>query len=130
MSRKRSETITDGELRLMRVLWAEQRATVGEVWAGLPGPDRPSYKSVQTLLRILEQKGYVRHEKDGRAFVYVPLIDRERARRGAVARLLRQFFDGRPGLLALNILEREQLDARELAEVKRLLKQAGRPRES
>lgn len=110
----------------MRVLWAEQRATVGEIWAGLPDVDRPSYKSVQTLLRILEQKGCVRHEKDGRAFVYTPLVDRERARSGAVARLLRQFFDGRPGLLALNILEREQLDERELAEVKRLIKQVKR----
>ncbi|MPY86902.1 MAG: BlaI/MecI/CopY family transcriptional regulator [Luteitalea sp.] len=110
----------------MRVLWLEGRATVGDVWAGLPDADRPSYKSVQTLLRILEHKGHVRHEKEGRAFVYVPLVDRERARRGAVARLLRQFFDGKPGLLALSILEREKLDARELAEVKRLIKQVTR----
>ena len=115
------DILTDGELRLMRVLWNEGRATVAGVWSGLPKRDRPAYKSVQTLLRILEDKGYVRHEKAGRAFVYVPLVDREGARGGAVARLLRQFFDDKPGALALNILERGQLEPGELTAIRRLL---------
>ena len=66
MARKQSTTLTDGELRLMRVLWSKARATVSEVVGALPDKRSPAYNTVLTLLRILERKGYVRHEKSGR----------------------------------------------------------------
>jgi len=69
MSRRKSATLTDGELRLMNVLWDKARATVRDVVAALPSPRRPAYSTVLTMLRILEEKGYARHEKRGRAFV-------------------------------------------------------------
>ena len=62
--------MTDGELRLMRVLWEKGQATVGEVVDALNTRPKPAYNTVLTLLRIMEKKGYVTHRKDGRAFIF------------------------------------------------------------
>ena len=121
MARKQSTTLTDGELRLMRVLWSKARATVSEVVGALPDKRSPAYNTVLTLLRILERKGYVRHEKSGRAFVYYPVIDRNWARRSAVKRLVSQLFDNSPGLLLMNVLEHDEVDAEELVQLRELL---------
>lgn len=121
MPRMRSATLTDGELRLMRVLWKRGSASVSEVRAGLPASRRPAYNTVLTELGILERKGYVRHTKSGRAFVYEPLVDRERVRRSAVRRLVSQLFDDSPGSLAVSILQHEQVDRSEIASLRRLL---------
>lgn len=107
----------------MQVLWKHGQGTVGEVVDALPGPRRPAYNTVLTMLRILEEKGYARHEKTGRAFVYLPVLDRDRAQRTAVKRLVRQLFDGSPGSLVLNVLEHEQVDAEEIARLRKLLKE-------
>ena len=77
VARRRSPALTDGELRLMQVLWDRGRATVGDVVDGIPGGEKPAYNTVLTILRILEKKGYITHEKDGRAHVYMPLIDQD-----------------------------------------------------
>jgi predicted transcriptional regulator len=121
MARTRSHTLTDAEARIMNVLWAKQRATVSEVMAALPRKPRPAYNTVQTLLRILEAKGYVAHEKAGRAFTYWPLVDRRVAREGAIRHLVARLFDGSPRLLLLNLLEDERLDAAELEHLKTLI---------
>jgi len=125
MARKRSAALTDGEVRLMRVLWERGRATVGDVVAGLRGPRKPAYNTVLTMLRILEHKGYVSHEKEGRAFVYVPLIDRTQARRSALSYLLNRFFDDSPELLVLNLLQHDDLGRDELRRVQELIEQRG-----
>ena len=122
MARKPSTTLTDGELKLMKVLWQRGEATVGEVVGALPARARPAYNTVLTMLRILEEKGYARHERSGRAFVYSPVLDRNKAQRSAVRRLVSQFFDDSPGSLLLNVLEHEQVDAEELDRLKKLLK--------
>ena len=121
MARTRSVTLTEGELRLMRVLWERGRASVSDIVAALPAKRRPAYNTVLTLLRILEQKGHVRHEKRGRAFVYSPIIGREQAQRRAVRRLVSQLFDGSPGSLAVDILEHDRVDADELKHLRQLL---------
>ena len=121
MARRKSATLTDGELELMRVLWAQGRASVGEVVQALPGDPPPAYNSVLTRLRILEQKGYAGHEKTGRAFTYYPLIDRRQARVHAVSRLVSQLFDGSPSQLVLNLLEQSQVDPAEIRRLKRVL---------
>jgi len=121
MPRRQSPTLTDGEARLMTVLWDKGRATVADVVAAL-GPKRSvNYSTVQTLLRILESKGYVTHEKEGRAFVYRPLVDERQARRRAVRHLVSRLFDNSPSLLVLNLLEDERIDPNELERVKKLL---------
>ncbi len=105
----------------MQVLWDRGRATVSEVVEVVPRKRPLAYNTVLTILRIMERKGYVRHEKKGRAFVYVPVIGRERARRSAVRHLITRFFEDSPGLLALSILEHEQVDPKELKRLRRLI---------
>jgi predicted transcriptional regulator len=124
--RRRSLALTDGEMRLMQVLWKKGRATVGDVWQALPGSRKPAYNSVQTLLRILEEKGYVRHEKEGRAFVYVPAVAKAEVRDTAISRLVGQFFDGKAGLLALNLVERGDVDEQELTRLKQMIRHQDR----
>ena len=121
MGRRRSATLTDGELRLMRVLWGRGPSTVGDVLESLEGPEGPAYNTVLTMMRILERKGYVRHRKQGRAFVFDPVIDQSHARRSALRHLLARFFDNSPGSLVLNVLEHEQVPDAELAELRQLI---------
>jgi predicted transcriptional regulator len=124
LARKKSPTLTEAELRLMEVLWAKRSATVGEVLAGLPENTALAYSTVLTTLRILEQKGHVSHAESGRAFVYSPLIEREEARRSATQQLVRRFFDNSPGLLALSLLEEENIDEQELERLKSLIERS------
>ena len=121
MARKRSSTLTDAELRLMNVLWDKGSATVGEVADGLPRGLPLAYSTVLTTMRILEHKGYVRHTKEGRAFVYHPVVNRGQASRNAVRHILSRFFRNSPELLVLNILEDEQMDAAELDRLRKLI---------
>ena len=114
MPRKKSAGLTDAELRLMEVLWKKGAATVSDVVDGLPKNVPLAYSTVLTTLRILENKGHVRHTKDGRAFVYHAVIRRDQARASAVTHLLRRFFEGSPELLMLNLIEGKKIDAREL----------------
>lgn len=108
----------------MHVLWDHPGATVGEVVEKIDGPAKPAYNSVLTILRILEKKGYVTHEKDGRAFVYSAVLDRQQARRGALSLMLSRFFNGSREALVMDLLGHEDVDADELARVKALLERA------
>ncbi len=108
----------------MHVLWDHPGATVGEVVEKIDGPAKPAYNSVLTILRILEKKGYVTHEKDGRAFVYSAVVDRQQARRGALSLMLSRFFNGSREALVMDLLGHEDVDADELARVKALLERA------
>jgi predicted transcriptional regulator len=108
MPRPKSPTLTDGELKLMRVLWERGEATVADVVQVLKSP-KPAYNTVLTLLRIMEKKGYVTHRKDGRAFIFFPAVGRADASRNALQTLVNRFFEGSTRLLMLNLLEDEQL---------------------
>jgi BlaI family transcriptional regulator, penicillinase repressor len=121
MARPKATTLTDAELRLMRVLWKQGRATIQEVMDGLDERPAPTYSSVSTILRILEDKGYAAREAAGRKFVYFPLVASQEARSAAVRQLASRFFDSSPKLLALDILEAEGLDAAELERLNRLI---------
>ena len=80
------------ERQILDVLYKAGRATAAEVQEAMPAP--PSYSAVRTLLRILEDKGHVRHEEDGARYVYMPTIERDRAKRSALRHMLNTFFDG------------------------------------
>ncbi len=121
---KKSPSLTDAELRLMEVLWEKGAATVSEVMESLPGDVPLAYSTLLTTLRILENKGHVRHTKEGRAFIYHPLIGRAKARESAVTHLLRRFFEGSPELLMLNLVEGRRIDARELARLRKRIEEA------
>jgi predicted transcriptional regulator len=117
--RPTSATLTEGELRIMRVLWDKGEGTVNDVVDSLKAKPKPAYNSVLTLLRILEKKRYVTHRKDGRAFIYKPVIARSDARRNALETLVNRFFEGSPKLLMLNLLEDERLSSREIEDLKK-----------
>ena len=121
MPPKKSPTLTEAELRLMEVLWQKGPATVLQILQDLPETAPLAYNSVLTTIRILEQKGYVKHVKDGRAHVYTPLIQREEATRSEIRRLVNRFFGSSHELLVLNILEDQTVDAKELKRLRKML---------
>ena len=123
MARKKSFNLTEAELRLMDVVWDKGAVTVGEVAAALTGEPILAYNTILTTLRILEQKGYVRHTKsrEGRAFVYRAVVGRKQASRNALRHLVRGFFANSPELLVLNLLDDGDLSQRELQSIRNLL---------
>ena len=121
MARKTSAALTDAEAEVMAVLWRLHRASVSDVVTAMNRTRAVTYSTVQTMLRILETKGYVTHDKVARAFVYVPVIDERQARRRALRHLVRRLFDGSPSLLVLNVLEDEDLDPAEREQLRKLI---------
>jgi predicted transcriptional regulator len=121
LGRKKSLNLTEGELPLMQVLWEKRHATVGDVVASLSADPPPAYSTVLTTLRILEAKGYVRHTKEGRAFVYEPVVVREEASRKALNTLVNRFFGGSCELLVVNLLKEETIGPAELRRIKKMI---------
>jgi predicted transcriptional regulator len=123
VARKKSLNLTEAELRLMDVVWDKGAATVGEVAAALTGEPILAYNTILTTLRILEQKGYVRHtnSREGRAFIYRAVVGRKQASRNALRHLVRGFFANSPELLVLNLLDDGDLSQRELQSIRNLL---------
>jgi predicted transcriptional regulator len=121
MARQPASALTDGEARVMAVLWRLQTATVADVVASLRERYALTYSTVQTMLRILEHKGYVAHEKVARAFVFRPVVDERQARRRALRHLIGRMFNGSPSLLVSNVLDDDEIDPAELEHVKRLI---------
>ena len=121
MPRPRSPALTDAEARVMSVLWQKERATVADVVAALKKKRPVSYSTVQTILRILEEKSYVSHEKVARAFIYRARVDERQARRRALKHLVARLFNGSPSLLVLNVLEDDQIEPQELSRLKKLI---------
>lgn len=121
MPRTQSATLTEAELRIMQVLWEKQSATVQQVLDALPRKRPLAYNSVLTIIRILEKKGYVRHVKDGRAHIYLPLLNQKEATRSEIRHLVNRFFQDSRELLVLNILEDEGVEAQEIERLRKLL---------
>lgn len=108
MARNRSDELSRRERQIMDVVYRRGRATAADVLADLPDP--PSYSAVRALLRILEEKGHLRHVEAGPRYVFQPTVPRERARASALDSMLATFFDGRPGLAAAALLDRGAAD--------------------
>ena len=124
MGRRKSLNLTEGELPLMQVLWEKGRATVGDVVAALPDDPPLAYSTVLTTLRILEAKGYLRHTKEGRAFLYEPIVVQEEASRKALDYLVNRFFGGSCEMLVVNLLKEESLGRAELRRIKRMISES------
>ncbi len=124
MPRRPSRSLTDAEARVMAVLWESQKASVADVVRALSKRRAVSYSTIQTILRILETKGYVAHDKVARAFIYRPLVDERQARRRALRHLASRLFKGSTSLLVLNVLEDERIDPDELRQMKKLIEDA------
>ena len=124
MPRKKSVALTDAEADVMAILWRLRKASVGDVVTAMKKTRAVTYSTVQTMLRILETKGYVTHDKVARAFVYEPVIDERQARRRALRHLVRRLFEGSPSLLVLNVLEDEEIDPAERERLRKLIERA------
>jgi predicted transcriptional regulator len=93
MTRKpKPNALSRRERQIMDILYKLERAAVGQVLSNLA--DKPSYSTVRAQLRVLEEKGHVRHEEHGLRYVYVPAVPRDVARRSALRHLVETFFDG------------------------------------
>jgi BlaI family transcriptional regulator, penicillinase repressor len=124
MARRRSVPLTEAEQRLMEIVWSAGPATVGQIVEAIPAAERPAYNTVQTIMKILERKGYVAHRAEGRAFVYQAVVDRDAAARTALSHVMQRFFGGSPRALALNLIEGDHLTEDELDELQRTITRA------
>ena len=121
MPPKQSTTLTEAELRIMEVLWRRGSGTVQQVLDWLPST--LAYNSVLTTIRILERKGHVKHAKEGRAYVYEPLIGREEATRSEIRHLVSRFFRNSREALLLNLLRDEEIDEGQIKHLRAFLEQ-------
>ena len=115
-------TLSRRERQIMDVIYRRGRATAAEVLDDLPDP--PSYSSVRSALRLLEDKGALRHEMDGPRYIYLPTVSRDRARRNALGHVVRTFFNDSAEQVVNSLVEDERLSADELDRLARLIAQA------
>jgi predicted transcriptional regulator len=118
MPRKRSNTLTEAELRIMRILWDRGESLVSDLVDSMPESTPLAYTSVLTTVRILEQKGYVVHRQEGRAFVYSPCVAEREASRSEVRHMLHRFFGNSRERLLLTLLGDEDVSPEELQRLK------------
>ena len=118
MPPKKSNTLTEAELRLMKILWRRGESAVTDLVAAMPDGESLAYNSVLTTIRILEQKGYVRHRQEGRAFVYRAAVAEEEASRSEVKHLMSRFFGNSRERLLLSLLGDEAISSEELRRLK------------
>jgi predicted transcriptional regulator len=123
MPPKRSNTLTEAELRLMKLLWERGESAVSDLVSGLADTTPLAYTSVLTTVRILEKKGYVRHRQEGRAFLYSPCVAEHDAGRGEVRQLLQKFFGNSRERLLLSLLGDDDVTPEELRRLKEAIAQ-------
>lgn len=117
-----TDPLSRRERQILDILYAKGSASAADVQAALPDP--PSYSSVRALLRILEAKGHARHEQQGTRYVYLPMVPRDRARRSALTRIVKTFFDGSAGQAAAALVDSGSLSDDELTKLSALIDRA------
>lgn len=123
MPPKPSNTLTQAELRLMKVLWTRGESSVADMTAACADGAPLAYTSVLTTVRILEQKGYVTHRQEGRAFLYSPSVAEQEASRSEVRHVLQRFFGNSRERLLLNLLGDDEISPEELRRLKEAIAQ-------
>jgi predicted transcriptional regulator len=124
MPPRKSITLTEAELRLMKLLWTRGESAVGELVAAMPEGETLAYTSVLTTIRILEQKGYVQHRQEGRAFVYWPCVEEHEASRSEIRHMMLRFFGNSRERLLLSLLGDDEIDPEELLRLKETIARA------
>ena len=116
------DTPTDRELEILKILWDRGASTVRDVYEIMRGRENIAQNTVQTFLRLMEEKHLVRHAVRGRAFVYQPLYTRQRI----VSRFVSSIFDGAVGELVLQALRLKKLSGREIEEIEAMIRHSRR----
>jgi predicted transcriptional regulator len=124
MPPKPSNTLTPAELRLMKILWVRGESAVSDIAAATAEDGPLAYTSVLTTVRILEQKGYVTHRQQGRAFLYSACVAEQEASRSEIRRVLERFFGNSRERLVLSLLGDQELSAEELRRLKMMIADA------
>lgn len=124
MPPKKSNTLTEAELRLMKILWRRGESSVTDLVTAMPESEPLAYNSVLTTIRILERKGYVEHRQDGRAFIYTPCVAEHEASRSEVRRVLSRFFGNSRERLLLSLLRDEEISPEELERLREAIRNA------
>jgi BlaI family transcriptional regulator, penicillinase repressor len=124
------DALSRRERQILDVIYSRGRATAAEIRAAIADP--PSYSAIRALLRILEQKGHVRHEADGTRYVFLPRVSRHRARIAALRHLLKTFFDGSASQAATALVDGSaaKLSSEELDQLEALIERARKERTS
>jgi predicted transcriptional regulator len=122
MSSAANDPLSRRERQIMDVIYARGQATAAEVAAALPDP--PSYSAVRALLRILEEKGHLRHEQDGPRYVFVPTVPRDRARRSALRNLVRTFFDGSAAQAVAALIDQGKMSNADFERLAKIIEKA------
>ena len=130
MPPRKSNTLTEAELRLMKLLWQRGESAVSDLVAAMPEGEALAYTSVLTTIRILEQKGYVKHRQEGRAFLYSPTVAELEARRSEIKNVLQRFFGNSRERLLLSVLGDDEVDPEELQRLRALIAKAADDRHS
>lgn len=124
MPPRRSNTLTEAELRLMKLLWTRGESAVGDLVTAMPEGEVLAYNSVLTTVRILEKKGYVKHRQEGRAFIYWPCVAEHEASRSEIRHMLSRFFGNSRERLLLSLLGDDEIHPDELARLKAAIAEA------
>lgn len=124
MPPKVSNTLTEAELRLMKLLWSRGESSVSDLIDALPVEEPLAYTSVLTTVKILESKGYVTHRKEGRAFFYKPIVGKDEANSSVVRHVLSRFFNNSHEQLLMAVLGDEEIGDSELAKLKKRIAEA------
>jgi predicted transcriptional regulator len=124
MDPQASNELSRRERQIMDIVYRRLRATAAEVLDDLPDP--PTYSAVRAALRLLEEKGLLKHEMDGKRYVYLPTTPRKQARTTALKHLVRTFFNGSPEQVVNALLEESRPSGEELDRLAKLIEQARR----
>ena len=123
-TQQKQDALSRREREMMNIIFSRGRATATEVLEAMAEP--PSYSAVRATLRVLEQKGHLKHQHDGARYVYLPTVNRERVRLSALDQLLTTFFDGSAANVVATLIERQKgkMSDEELDELSQLIDQA------
>jgi BlaI family transcriptional regulator, penicillinase repressor len=120
----KTETLSRREREMMNIIFRNGKATATEVMEGMSDP--PSYSAVRATLRVLEQKGHLKHQHDGTRYVYTPTVNMDKARKSALDQLLTTFFDGSAATVVATLLEnsKDDMTAEELDRLSSMIRNA------
>lgn len=118
-------TLTRGEEEIMQILWQLGNGVVNEIIARTEEP-HPKYTTVATFLKILENKGFIRHEAEGKSHRYYPVVSREEYTRGVMSSMLTTYFGGSLAQLVSFFSQHEQIPTGEMEEILEIMRQAGK----
>ncbi len=124
MARKKSSHLTDSEQSIMEILWKQGEASVREIADILSEGKPTAYTTVQTMCKILADKGYADFHKQGKAFIYTAKMTEKEARQGALTSMLNRFFGGSPEVLAQHLMQETDIELKDLEALQNQIDQA------